>query len=144
MARKPANYNKFGNPINRESRAYGGRCESKSLTELVTIAAAATTSSTIAIPANCALEAVTFRVVTAVAGMTGSTMDIGVTGTAAAFFNDVVADTAGTTGVKHVANVEYTTATTLLITPISTPSAGGQIRLTIYYKQFTAPTRNGN
>ncbi len=136
---KQANYNKFGNTVNRQSNKYGGRVEWKRKTQLVDIAAASTTSSTITIPANCALEGITFRVVKAVSGTTGSTMDVGITGTTTAFFNDVVMDTAGTTGIKHVANVEYTAAKVILITPISTPSAGGKIRFTLYYKQITAP-----
>lgn len=139
---KQANYNKFGNPVNRQSNQYGGRVEYKRLTQLVDIAAAATTSTTIAVPANSALEGITFRVVKAVPGMTGSTMDVGITGTTAKFFNDVVCDTVGTTGIKHVANEEHTSAQVLLITPISTPSAGGKIRFTIYYKQITAPKVN--
>ena len=111
------------------------------LEELTTIAAAATTSTTIQIPAGAIVLAVSVRVTTVIP--TAASMTVG-DGTTAAKFNtgSNIAVAAGTTDVGTKAGaVYYASATSIVFTPNATPSgATGRVRTTIFYIQVTPPT----
>lgn len=108
--------------------------------ELVSIAAAATTSSTITIPDDCLFLGYSIRVVTQPTGTTST--HVGVSGDAQRFGTSI-STTAGTTdGNCSDAHDRYSGGpTAILFTPNATPSAAdGEIRLTIHYVEFTAAT----
>lgn len=110
------------------------------LTELTTIAAAPTTATTIAIPANAIVLAVSVRVVTVIP--TAATFTVTAT-TGGTTFNTAAVSTASTStdpGTK--AGAFYQSASsTITITPNVQPAAAtGQVRVTIYYILSTAPT----
>ena len=111
------------------------------LEELTTIAAAATTSTTIQIPAGAIVLAVSVRVTTVIP--TAASMTVG-DGTTAAKFNtgSNIAVAAGTTDVGTKAGpTYYASATSIVFTPNATPSgATGRVRTTIFYLQVTPPT----
>lgn len=112
----------------------------KELTEETTMAQAATTATTIEIPAGCILLAVCGRV-TGLAATT-ATYDIGITGDTARFGSGVLV-AAGTTfkGVPDVLFEAYASATTILVTPNATPTDdNGKIRFSIFYLEITPPT----
>jgi hypothetical protein len=118
-------------------------------TELLTLAAAATTDTTgNLLPANSIIEAVVARVTVVIP--TAATFTIG-DATQASRFATGVAVAAGTTavGVLHqdptVANAnlgpQQTTAAKIRITPNSSPGAAtGVVRLTVFYRRFVPPT----
>lgn len=117
----------------------GQGLEVKVLTELTTIAAAATTDTTIQIPAGAQAIAASARVVTVIP--TATTFDIGVA-VDSTRYGDGIAVAAGTThrgtndGIRY-----YDVATSIRITPDATPAAGtGQVRITIHYIVITPPT----
>lgn len=111
------------------------------LTELTTIAAAATSSSVIQIPAGAVVLGVpTYCTVTPT---DTSTITVGVSGTAAKFNTGSNISSAATTADKGTkAGPSYfAAATSILFTPDMTPSdALGRIRTTIIYYTITAPT----
>jgi hypothetical protein len=110
----------------------------KQLTELTTIDAAATTDTTIEIPAGAILLGVTARVTVAITGTT--TFDLGTAATADKF-GDNVSSTATTTRVGSVAPELVAAATKIRITPDTTPSDNaGRVRITIHYIDLTAAT----
>ena len=120
----------------------GGTFNIGFVTELVTIAAAATTASTIQIPAGGKVLFVTAR--TTVATTTAVSYDLGITGDTARFLADAETDLSQEStavGRPDVATDDYASATTLLFTPDATPGdANGRVRLTIWYMTATAPT----
>lgn len=108
------------------------------VTELVTVAAAATTTSTVQIPAGARVVAVTYRVTVQPTGTTS--FGIGVSGSATRFGSSVSSN-ANTTGVSYGDNTRYASATGILITPNTSPSdALGRIRVVVEYELATAPT----
>jgi hypothetical protein len=114
--------------------------------ELLTIAAAATTDTTAnLLPANAAIDAVTVRVTTVIP--TAATFSVGDATTAARFATGI--STAATTtavGLTHVdqtgaAGPRQTAAAKVRITPNATPGAAtGVVRITVHYHLFVAPT----
>jgi hypothetical protein len=136
------------NIVDMKFRIYslaGGSWEHGSASELVTIAAAATTDTTAnLLPANAIIEAVTARVTTVIP--TAATFTVGDATTAARFATGVAA-AAGTTvvGLTHAdqaaaAGPIQTTAAKIRITPNASPADNsGRVRVTVYYRQFVAP-----
>ena len=140
----------LGGPIETTSTviqtANGGLWTHGQASELLTLAAAATTdTSANLLPANAIIEAVVARVVTIIP--TAATWSMG-DATIPARFAAGVAVAAGTTvtGLTHVdqtgtSGPRQTTAAKIRITPNLTPAtATGQIRITVFYRQFTPPT----
>lgn len=117
-----------------------------SASELLTIAAAATTDTTAnLLPANAIIEAVVVRVTTVIP--TAATFSVGDATTAARFATGVaVAATTTAVGLTHVdqtgaAGPKQTAAAKVRITPSSSPAtATGVVRITVFYRQFVAPT----
>ena len=112
----------------------------KSLTELLTIAAAATSTTTIQKPANSIILAVPVRVTTAVTCT--ATFTVGDAGSATRFSTAAVSKAANTTDKGTAAGAYYNaTAEGIVITPDTVPSdATGRVRVTIYYIELTPPT----
>ena len=112
-----------------------------SVTELTTIAAAATTDTAIQIPANAVVYAVSVRVTTVIP--TAATFTV--KGTTSSTQFDVaggVSTAAGTTDVG-TANAPYKNgaAQTIRITPNLTPADNtGRVRVTVWYYQITPAT----
>lgn len=111
----------------------------KHLTELTTIAAAATTDTVIQIPANCIVIGVSVRVVTVIP--TAATFNYGVAGFTARYGTGIaVAATTTYPGMDDGTRF-YSTAISIRITPNLTPAAAtGQVRVTIAYFDTTVPT----
>lgn len=112
----------------------------KALTELTTIAAAATTTTAIQLPANAVILAVSVRVVTIIP--TAATFTV-TSATPAKTWNTVaVAVAAGTTDQGTAPGPTFqTTASVITFTPNLTPgTATGQVRVTVYYYQVTPAT----
>ncbi len=109
-------------------------------TELLTIAAAATTDTTIQIPAGAIVFAVSVRVTTAIP--TAATFTV--TGATSGAFNTGtnVSTAANTTDPGTKAGAFYNaTAQAIRITPDLTPGANtGRVRVTIHYITCTPPT----
>lgn len=128
----------------QEFRAYGGFggfiSQVKATTELITIAAAATTASTTSIPAGAILLGASVRVVTVIP--TAATFTVTTTAGATTLNTAAVSTAAGSTDPGTAAGASYRSAsTTITITPNLTPAAAtGQVRLNCYYIQVTAPT----
>ena len=112
----------------------------KYLTELLTIAAAATSTTTIQKPANSIILAVPVRVTTAVTCT--STFTVGDAGSATRFSTAAVSKAATSTDKGTAAGAYYNaTAGGIVITPDTVPSdATGRVRVTIYYIELTPPT----
>ena len=110
------------------------------LTELTTIAAAATTDTTIQMPANSVVLAVSVRVTTVIP--TAATFTVGDSGSAARFSTAAVAVAAGSTDPGTKAGAYYNASVLAIrITPNLTPDANtGRVRVTIYYYSVTPPT----
>jgi len=111
----------------------------KALTELTTIAAAATTDTAIQIPADAVVLGVSVRVTVSID--TAVTFDYGVSG-ATTRYGTGISDAVGTTndgtddGPRY-----YSAATSIRITPNATPGAAdGRVRVTIVYYEITPPT----
>lgn len=110
-----------------------------SLTELTTIAAAATTDTVIQIPAHCLVYAVSVRVTTVIP--TAADFDVGVVGATDRYGNDILV-AAGTTFVGTTDAMRYyAAATSIRITPDASPvNNSGRVRVTIHFIRLTAPT----
>jgi hypothetical protein len=119
--------------------ASGQLCAIKSLTEVVVIAAAAFTDSTIQIPAEALVIAVSVRANVQIP--TAVTYDVGVAG-ATTRYGTAISDVAGTTAKGTLAGIlYYAAATSIRITPNATPSSNtGRIRVTIHYIEVTPPS----
>lgn len=116
----------------------GGSYQRGYVDELVTIAASATTSSTVQIPAGARVRGVSCRVTVQPTGTTS--FGIGVSGDATRFGSSV-SSAADTTNVGYGDETKYASATSILITPNTTPSdAAGRIRVVVEYDLMTAPT----
>ena len=108
------------------------------LTELLTIADAATSETTIEIPAGSLVIAVPVRVTVAIP--TASTFTVGITGTADKFNSGSnLSVDVDTTDVGTKAGVHYqAAAATILITPDMSPAAAtGRLRVGIVYAEIT-------
>jgi len=113
----------------------------QTLTELTTIAAAATTDTTIQMPAGAIVLAVSVRVTTAIP--TAATFTVGDSGVADRFNTGAsVLVAAGTTNAGTKAGAYYNAgALAVRITPNLTPAAATRVvRVTIHYLQATPPT----
>ena len=113
----------------------------KRLTELTTIAAAATTDTAIQIPANAVVFAVSVRVTTVIP--TAATFTVIGTTSSTAFQTGASVSTAANTTDVGTKACPYlnTTAQTVRITPNLTPADNtGRVRVTIHYYDITPPT----
>lgn len=112
----------------------------KSLTELLTIAAAVTSTTTIQKPANSIILGVSVR--NTVAVTCTSTYTVGDSTSATRFSTVAVSKAVNTTNDGTKAGAYYNaTAEGIIITPDTTPSdATGRVRVTIHYLAMTAPT----
>lgn len=124
-------------PINQLSN--GQELRFTVASEETTIAAAATTSTTMRIPINAVVMGVSTRVTTIIP--TAATFDVGIAGSAALFSSNVgvAAGTIdpGTDGAPYHSQV----ASAILITPNIAPvAATGKVRVTIHYYYVTPPT----
>jgi len=130
----------FGGNLSITTAANGQSLGIKSLTELLTIAAAATSTTTIQKPANSIILGVSVRVTTAVTCT--STFTVGDSGSATRFSTAAVSKAVNSTDKGTAAGAYYNaTAEGIVITPDTTPSdATGRVRVTIYYLEVTPPT----
>jgi hypothetical protein len=126
---------RFGAPTS----ANGQYLAAKSLTELTTIAASATTDTTIQMPAKSIILGVSVRVTTAIP--TAANFSVGDSGSAARFSTAAVSSSANSTDEGTKAGAYYnSTATSVRITPDLTPGANtGRVRVTIHYLEMTPP-----
>ncbi len=110
------------------------------LTELTTIAAAATTDTTIQMPANSVVLAVSVRVTTVIP--TAATFTVGDSGSATRFSTAAVSAAATSTDPGTKAGAYYNaSALSIRITPNAQPADNsGRVRTTIYYYSVTPPT----
>lgn len=128
----------------QEFRVYAGNggfiSNVKTVTESLTIAAAATTASATTIPAGAILLAVSVRVTTVIP--TAATFTVTTTTGGTTLNTAAVAVAANSTDPGTAAGASYrAAATTVTITPSSTPGAAtGVVRLQFYYLQVTPPT----
>ena len=120
--------------------ANGQQISCKSLTELTTIEAAATTDTAIQIPANVIVKAVSVRVTVAIPTAASFTVKGATSATA---FNTAAVSTAVDTTNKGNLNCPYNNgaAQTIRITPDQTPADNsGRVRVTIWYEDSIPPT----
>jgi hypothetical protein len=112
----------------------------KHLTELTTIAAAATTDTTILMPAGAIVLSVSVRVTVVIPTATNFT--VGDSGSAARFSTAAVSAAANSTDVGTKAGAYYNaSALAVRITPDAPPAANtGRVRVTIAYLDVTVPT----
>lgn len=129
----------FGN-VSSANPTNGQAIGIKSLTELLTIAAAATSTTTIQKPAHAIILGVSVRVTVAVTCT--STFTVGDSGDAARFSTAAVSKAANSTDKGTKAGAYYNaTAEGIVITPDTVPSdATGRVRVTIHYLEVTPPT----
>lgn len=133
-------------PVSIAKTANGAEWIHGSASELLTIAAAATTDTTAnLLPANSIIESVVVRVTTVIP--TAATFSVGDATTAARFATGVaVAATTTAVGLTHcdqtgAAGPKQTAAAKIRITPNVSPGAAtGVVRITVFYRQFVAPT----
>lgn len=109
-------------------------------TELTTIAAAASTDTTITMPANSVVLGVSVRVTTVIP--TAATFTVGDSGSATRFSTAAVSVAAGSTDPGTKAGAYYNaSALSVRITPDVSPASNtGRVRVTIYYYTVTVPT----
>lgn len=118
----------------------GQAIELRQLTELLTVAAAATTDTTIQIPANTIVKYVSVRTTTAIPTASTYTVTGATSGTT---FNTAAVSTAvDSTDKGNAAGAYVNTATQAIrITPDLTPADNtGRVRVTVYYEDVVAPT----
>jgi hypothetical protein len=121
--------------------ANGAFLRIKGLTELTTIAAAATTDTTIQMPAGAIILAVSVRVTTVIPDAT--TFTVGDSGLATRFSTAAVDVAANSTNAGTAAGAYYNAgALSVRLTMIGTPPAAntGRVRVTIHYVEITPPT----
>lgn len=123
--------------MNIGGQANGQQLGVKTLTELTTIAAAATTDTAIQLPANALILGVSVRVTTVIP--TATTFTVGDAGSAARFSTAAVSVAAGSTDPGTKAGAYYNAAAAAVrITPNGTPGAAtGAVRVTIHYLDVT-------
>lgn len=112
----------------------------KALTELTTIAAAATTNTAIQIPANAVVLGVSVRVVTVIP--TAATFTVTSATPSKTWNTAAVTVAANSTDPGTAPGPSFqTTASAITITPNLTPGAAtGQVRVTIFYYTITPPS----
>lgn len=112
----------------------------KYLTELTTIAAAATTDTAIQMPAGAIILSVSVRVTVVIPTATNFT--VGDSGSAARFSTAAVSSAANSTDLGTKAGAYYNaSALSVRITPDATPADNtGRVRVTIAYLDVTVPT----
>ncbi len=112
----------------------------QTLTELTTIAASPTTTTTIQMPANSVVLSVAVRVTVAIP--TATTFTVGDAGSATRFSTAAVSVNVNSTDPGTKAGAYYNaSAAGILITPNGTPAnANGRVRVVIYYYTVTPPT----
>ena len=127
-------------PVFTGDTANGQSLKIKALTEELTIANTATSTTTIQKPANSIVLAVSVRVTTAVTCTTNFT--VGDSGSAARFSTIAVPKGAGNTNPGTKAGAYYNaTAEGIIITPDTTPTdSTGRVRVTIHYIEANAPS----
>lgn len=120
--------------------ANGQKLQVLAMTELLTIAASATSATAIQIPAGAVVFAVSVRVTVVIP--TAATFTVAGTGSGTTFNTAAVAVAATTTDAGTAAGCYYNaTAQTITITPNLTPGANtGRVRVTLHYYQTTPPT----
>ena len=118
--------------------ANGQLLASRQSTELHTLAAAATSDTTIQFPAGSLGLGVGIRVTTLITGC--ASLDVGITG-ATTRYGTGIALAAGTTAKQGSADA-YTAATSVRFSAIGGGGAftAGVVRITLYYLDITAPT----
>ena len=124
-----------------QADANGQVLKVQSLTELTTIAAAATTDTTINIPANAIVLGVSVRVTTVIPTAATFTVTGATSGTA--FQTGASVSTAATTTDAGTKNCPFLNATAqaIRITPNAQPADNtGRVRVTIHYLAITPPT----
>ena len=124
----------------------GGQWIHGQSSEEITLSTSGTTTDSAAnlLPANAIIEAVIARITTTVTGASSWQLGDGTTAARFAATNGTLA--AGTTavGLAHVdqsgnAGPRQTSAAKVRVTTVGTPGAG-KIRVTVFYRQFVAPT----
>jgi hypothetical protein len=128
------------NDLSLNNAATGQAVTMHSLTELTTIAAAASTDTAIEIPANALVYAVSVRVTVIIPDAT--TFDVGIAG-ATTRYGTGLAVAADTTSPGTLDAVRYYAASTAIrLSMIGTPPAAdtGRVRVTIHYIAVTPPT----
>lgn len=127
----------FGN----NSSQNGQGIDFESLSELTTIAAAATTDTTIQLPAGAILLAVNVRVTTVIP--TAATFTVTGAGSGTTFNTAAISSAANSTDRGTAAGAFYNaTAQAIRITPNLTPGANtGRVRVTIFYIKSTPPAQ---
>lgn len=111
------------------------------LTELLTVAAAATSATTIEVPAGATVIAVPVRVTTIIP--TATTFDIGLNGGDDDAFCSAVAVAANTTAAGNLTTPLYVASATKILLTINGSNPGtntGRVRVTIIYETITPPT----
>lgn len=119
----------------------GQRTNLRAITELLTIAAAATTDTAMDLPANAIIVGVSVRVTVVIP--TATTFTVTGATSATAFQTGASVSTAANTTDVGTKNCPYlnTAAQKVRITPDATPGdASGRVRVTIHYLDITAPT----
>lgn len=130
-----------GNLAIGAATANGQKITIDALTELTTIAAAATTDTTIQMPANSVVLGVSVRVTTVIP--TATSFSVGDSGSATRFSTANVSTAANSTdpGTKAGAYYNATALSVRLTMNGGTPAANtGRVRVTIHYYTVTAPT----
>lgn len=131
-----------GGPIDfRLSAGSGSYMSYKAVTELVTVAAAATTDTTVTIPANAIVYAVSVRVTTVIP--TAATFTVTGASSGTAFQTGASVSTAATSTDAGTKACPYlnTTEQAIRITPNTSPANNtGRVRVVVYYMQVVPPT----
>jgi len=133
------------NSNNNQTMRFGGAnaayCQISTLNESHTLAAAATSDTTIQFPANSIGLGVTIRVTTLITGC--ASLDVGIAG-ATTRYGTGIALTAGTTNVSPGATNPsiYASATSVRFTAVGGGASftAGVIRTTLHYISLSAPT----
>lgn len=118
----------------------GQQLKVSALTELLTIAAAATTDTSLSIPAGALVLAVSARVVTVIP--TAATFTVTGASSGTTFDTAAVSTAAGSTDPGTAAGCYYNASSQhVRITPNLTPGAAtGQVRVTVHYITCVPPT----
>ena len=113
----------------------------KSLSQDLTVLAAATTDSTAAIiPSGCIVQAVSSYITQSIPGT--KTISIGVVGATTRYGTSLLATQNSSWRGTEAGGVFYGADTPIRLTPNATPtSATGRVRLTIHYIEVTPPTQ---
>jgi hypothetical protein len=111
----------------------------RTLSELTTINAAASTDTTIAIPADAIVIGVSVRVTTVIP--TATTFDVGIAGATTRYGTGLAVAANTTNDGTNDALRYYGSATAIRISPDAPPGANtGRVRVTIHFLEITPPT----